>query len=105
MRKLAAAAILLAFLSVALSAAAIWRSRNISHQPDSASALVAVPDTTNLNLYKAGSDLEALQLTFVVKPTPSIEVPKNRVMSQDPAPGTSVAAGTQIELTVSAGPP
>ena len=53
----------------------------------------------------AGKALTDVQLKFKVVRTPSTTVAKRTVISQNPAPGTTVPAGTVVELTVSSGPP
>jgi len=116
MKKLAIAAIVAAALAVVTSGAALWRTRDLSKpsngttastgEPSTASGEpVAVPDTTNKNFFGAGQDLSAVGLKFKVVRTPSATVAKSIVISQNPAPGTTVPAGTEVELTVSNGSP
>ena len=113
MKKLSVAAILVASLAVMLSGAALWRTRE--HLPSKApakaglstgsgAALVSVPNEVLKNAYTAGADLTKIQLKFKVTSEPSVSTAKNKVMAQNPAPGTQVPVGTEVELTVSSGP-
>jgi len=113
MKKLAIAAIVAAVLATATSAAALYRTRDLSSPntnspsstpPASSAGLVEVPDLTNTNLFQAGATLIAVQLKFKFTHAPSDTVAKNSVISQNPAATTPVAVGTVIELTVSDGP-
>jgi beta-lactam-binding protein with PASTA domain len=112
MKKLSVAAILLASLAVVLSGAALWRTRHISTKAPataglstgSAAGLVDVPNEVLKNAYTAGADLTKIKLKFKVTEEPSVSTAKNKVMAQNPAPGTQVPVGTEVELTVSSGP-
>jgi beta-lactam-binding protein with PASTA domain len=117
MKKLAIAAIVVAALAVVTSGAALWRTRDLSKPPETnsttsseapsttAAPLVDVPDTTTKNAFGAAQALTDLQLHYKIVRTASATVPEKGVISQNPAPGTQVPAGTVVELTVSSGPP
>ena len=68
------------------------------------SPLVDVPDATNKSALAVGKALTD-QAEVQDGQTPSATVAKSIVISQNPAPGTKVPAGTEVELTVSSGPP
>jgi hypothetical protein len=109
MRKLATAAILAAALAMVMSGAALWRTRHLSSSKNNSTVSngseVAVPDATNKIAYVAGAEMSQLKLKYKLTRTPSATVAKSMVISQNPAPGTKVPPGTQVELTVSSGPP
>ena len=116
MKKLSIAALVVAGLAVLMSGAALWRTRDISSKKSTttaaakptattAPALVSVPNATTKNAYTVGADLRKMKLKFKVVTSASVTIGKNRVMAQNPAPGTKVPVGTEIELTVSTGPP
>jgi serine/threonine-protein kinase len=107
----AIATIVLGGLAMVMSGAALWRTRHasskgpavISTTPPPGS--VAVPDGTTKSAYVAGQALTDSNLKFKLVRTPSTTVGKTIVISQDPAPGTFVAPGTVVTLTISSGPP
>jgi hypothetical protein len=113
MRKLSIAAIVVASLAVVLSGTALWRARDI-HSGKAAStpapkaapapALVSVPNEVLKQAIVAGGELLKLKLKFKVTMAPSVSTPKQKVMSQNPAPGTKVPVGSEVQLTVSSGP-
>ena len=72
--------------------------------PTTAPALVSVPNEVLKNAFIAGADLDTLKLKFRIVEAPSVSTGKGRVMAQNPAPGTKVPIGTEVELTVSSGP-
>jgi serine/threonine-protein kinase len=112
MRKLATAAIVAAVLAMVLSGAALWRTRHLSSSKSNpgvsptnpAAEQVAVPDVTNKNSFEASLNLSAAKLSYRMVKAPSATVAKNFVISEDPAAGTMVPAGTEIQLTTSTGP-
>src|SRR3954447_16023734 len=114
MRKLSIAAIVVASLAVVLSGAALWRTRDIQTgkgtststpaKASTAPALVSVPNEVLKHAMVAGAELGKLKLKFKVTMAPSVSTPKQKVMSQNPAPGTKVPVGSEVQLTVSSGP-
>jgi beta-lactam-binding protein with PASTA domain len=105
MKKLAIAAITAALLAAVMSGAALWRTRHLSSSEPSGSVQVDVPDGTNKSVYAAGQALNGVKLKFKVVRAPSATVAKQVVISQTPAAGTKVMEGSEVELTVSNGPP
>ncbi len=111
-KGLTIAACALAFLALFMSAAAVWRSRDVkpahhgTAKPAASSGpnLVAVPSEVNKNGMLAAADLAKLNLKFGITPWPSVSTSRNRVISQDPLPGTKVPEGTAVQLKVSTGP-
>jgi len=67
--------------------------------------LVLVPSVVGKNGLSAAADLTAVKLKSSVVRGPSVNVPRDRVISQNPQQGTRVPEGTIIELTLSSGPP
>ncbi|WP_080792375.1 Stk1 family PASTA domain-containing Ser/Thr kinase [Corynebacterium pacaense] len=67
--------------------------------------MVQVPDVTGMSLEEAASALEAvgLSLNQTVRQENSDQVSSGAVISQSPAPGEQVSAGTSVSLTVSTG--
>jgi serine/threonine-protein kinase len=65
---------------------------------------VAVPDVRNKSQVEATNILQSAGLTVGAAEASSETVAKNNVISQDVAPGTSVAKGTKVTITVSTGP-
>jgi len=113
MKKLAVAAIVAAVLAIGTSGAALYRTRHLSSSktnptssevPTSSAQLIEVPDMTNVPVFQAGATLTAVQLKFTTTRAPSDIVVLNSVISQTPAPATTVPAGTVVQLTVSSGP-
>ena len=105
MKKLAIAAITAAVLAMVMSGAALWRTRHLPSSGQPGSGQVEVPDATNKSALTVGHALTAINLKVKVVKTPSETVAKAMVISQNPAPGTTVPTGSEIELTVSTGPP
>jgi len=114
MKKLAIAAIVVAALAVVTSSAALWRTRNLSNShsnttPSTAPStsqgpLIDVPDAVNQTGAAAAFALTAIDLKSKVVRAASDTIPERTVISQTPAPGTKVPAGTVVELTISSGP-
>ena len=65
---------------------------------------VAVPDVTGLSRDSAENSLQAEGLKVVVEEEASADAPTGEVISQDPAAGTEVDAGSRVTITVSTGP-
>ena len=109
---LAVVACVVALVSLAFSSLALWRTRHLHVASASAvtattvpgPALVVVPSEVDKNGMMAAGELAALKLNFEITPWPSVSTGVNRVISQDPQPGTSVPAGTSVRLRVSSGP-
>jgi beta-lactam-binding protein with PASTA domain len=115
MRKLATATILAAVLAMAMSGAALYKTRHLSSSKKDSNTTstvssdlpadqVVVPDATNKSAFAAGAALSNLKLKYTVTRTQSATVQKSMVISQSPVAGTTVAPGTSIALTVSNGP-
>jgi serine/threonine-protein kinase len=64
---------------------------------------VAVPDVVGLSRDSAQDSLRGEGLKVVVREESS-DKPEDEVLSQDPAAGTEVDAGTRVTITVSSGP-
>ena len=71
---------------------------------ESGAGQVTVPDMVNKNVFEAGAALATIKLKYKVVKVPSATVAKALVISQNPAAGTVVPLGTEIELTASTGP-
>jgi beta-lactam-binding protein with PASTA domain len=72
---------------------------NVSKGPSA----VAVPDVVGLERAEAASALRDAGLTAVVQTVPSQE-PEGTVVAQSPTAGTSVRAGSRVQVNVSEGP-
>ena len=68
-------------------------------------APVTIPDVTNQNVEDATRQLQGLGLTVQTTQAQNDQVPKGTVISESPGPGTGVANGATVTLTVSSGPP
>lgn len=83
-------------------------SQNQSDQQQFTIAIGAarlVPNVAGLTQTAAGAELATAGLTVgTVSLSPSALVPAGEVMSQEPQPGTAVAAGSPVNLVVSSGP-
>jgi RHS repeat-associated protein len=67
--------------------------------------LATVPDVTGMTQASAESAITAAGLTIGgITSIPDTTTPAGQVMSQSPAPGTSVSLGAAVTLTVSLGP-
>ncbi|MGA8115695.1 MAG: Stk1 family PASTA domain-containing Ser/Thr kinase [Actinocatenispora sp.] len=64
-----------------------------------------VPDVRGMSLDDATSTLSEHDLDVKSTQKQNSDVPAGEVISQDPAPGTGVARGVTVTLTVSSGPP
>jgi len=69
-----------------------------------ADTALSVPDVTGSTRAQAIDALQAAGLAVAIIESSSEDVPEGAVASQDPPPGTRVAAGTEVVVTVSAGP-
>ena len=67
--------------------------------------MVRVPNVTGDPEASARGDLDAAGLKVKVLQEPDMTVPKGNVVSQNPAAGRSVRAGTTVTIVVSTGPP
>jgi hypothetical protein len=116
MKKLSVVTLVLAVLAVALSAAALWRTRDIPASPSTPTPaagetttttipLVMVPNVINENVFVASKKMADSKLIFKVVQSPSVGVPRNVVILQIPEAGTSVPEGSEVQLTISNGPP
>jgi len=68
-------------------------------------AQIAVGNYVNLPDAQAQKAIVNAGLTYKATRENSDTVPPNRVIRQDPAPGTKIASGSAIQLTISLGPP
>ncbi|HVM19544.1 MAG TPA: Stk1 family PASTA domain-containing Ser/Thr kinase, partial [Egibacteraceae bacterium] len=93
------ALILLLLLAVALAAFLI--ARMLGTDPVD---MVEVPDVTGQRAGPAQQELQALGFETEVTRVNNDEVPANRVISTDPAPGAMAEQGSTIQLEVSRGP-
>ncbi len=90
----------LALLALVLLSTAAWA---LLGQEPPESARTAVPEVTGQPFAAAEAELKALQFEVDRVDEPDDNVPEGDVISQDPAGGSLMAAGTTITLTVSAG--
>lgn len=67
--------------------------------------LVVVPSVVGKNGFFAAVSIEKAKLKSSVVRAPSVNIPRDRVIRQNPQQGTRVPEGTSIELTLSSGPP
>ena len=113
-RNVVVAALVVASLAMIASGVAFWRTFQVGSDAKApvpattvpaGPVLVAVPNVVNRNGLLAAADLAKVKLTITVTSGPSVSVSRDRVMEQDPAPGTRVADGTAIDLKLSTGPP
>ncbi|MBD5603871.1 MAG: PASTA domain-containing protein [Candidatus Eremiobacteraeota bacterium] len=86
--------------------AQVRQGRQISLVVSTGVSIFAMPDLRYESLREVGLDLshDKLQLGKV-KVVPSANVPANRVVDQDPAPLTSVRAGSVVNIEISRGGP
>ncbi|HKY59126.1 MAG TPA: Stk1 family PASTA domain-containing Ser/Thr kinase [Aeromicrobium sp.] len=90
----------LALIALVLLSTAAWAL--LSQEPP-ADEKVAVPEVSGQPYDVAKSELEAVQFEVEKVEEPDPTVPAGDVISQDPAGGTLLEAGTTITLTVSTG--
>ena len=64
----------------------------------------AVPDVTKMDLTNARNTLIAAGLVLGSQTEANDAAPAGQVISQDPAPGTSLPAGSAVNVVVSKGP-
>ena len=82
----------------------VREGRQISLVVSNGVQIYAMPDMRYQTLREAGLDLSHLRLDLgKVKYVQNDSVPANHIIDQDPAPLTSVRAGSQVNLTVSKG--
>jgi beta-lactam-binding protein with PASTA domain len=65
--------------------------------------MVIIPDVRKELLQQAQQQLTALGLTVIVTNTPD-QQPVDTILSISPAPGQTVATGTEVVVQISAGP-
>jgi hypothetical protein len=65
------------------------------------SVKVLMPSLTGMTLEQAQQSLDAIGLRSSVTYKPSSTIPRGSVISQDPAPGTSLPKGAEVSLVVS----
>ncbi len=70
---------------------------------DGPAPVVSVPDVVGDDQATAVAAIEVLGLVVNVTTSPSVTVPADHVISQDPAAGTLVTSGTAVVLVVSSG--
>ncbi|MDP9411933.1 MAG: Stk1 family PASTA domain-containing Ser/Thr kinase [Actinomycetota bacterium] len=84
----------------------VERGSRIALAVGSGPRTVEAPDLVGLTLAEAEKKLEEVGLKpGGRKEAPSEEVPEGEVSAQDPAAGKKTEAGTEVDLTVSSGPP
>ena len=84
----------------------VERGSRIALAVGSGPRTVKAPDLVGLTPPEAEEKLEEVGLKpGESKEAPSEEVPEGEVSAQDPAAGRKTEAGTEVELTVSSGPP
>ncbi|MFZ6004054.1 MAG: PASTA domain-containing protein [Actinomycetota bacterium] len=117
MKRLTIAALLAAVLSLGVSTWALIRSYDVEDKGQAAVTtttepgatttvpLVSVPTVVGKNGFFAAVSLEQVKLKSSVVRAPSVNIPRDRVIRQNPQQGTKVPQGTVIELTLSSGPP
>ena len=81
----------------------VERGSRVTLKVSSGPEQVEVPDVTGLSRGSAEDTLTAEGLKVSVREEPS-DKPEDEVVSQDPAAGTEVDAGSRITITVSTGP-
>ena len=122
MKRLAVVAVVLALMSLGVSAWALKYSYDANHGTSSPThpvttttvkgattttttpAVVTIPSVVGKNGFNAGAGLGGVGLKTKILRAPSVSVPKNYVIAQSPLPGTEVPRGTVITLTLSSGP-
>jgi hypothetical protein len=73
--------------------------------PTTEGVVVVVPDVVGREAMPAALQLQQKRLGITIVRSSSIAVPERIVIAQDPAAGTEVPSGTEVELTISTGPP
>jgi len=88
-----------------VAGALVKQGRTVTLTVSQGPQMVQVPDLTGM----AAADAEAAVTRLGLQPSATQEasatVPQGQVVSQNPAPGSSVPAGSTVTVTVSAGPP
>jgi beta-lactam-binding protein with PASTA domain len=107
-------ALVLSLLAVVGSGYALWRTfdvqSNHTSTPTTTTAvpggplLVEVPSEINKHGMGAAAELANLKFTVTVTSGPSVTTKRDYVMNQDPAPGTMVPEGSEVQLKISSGP-
>lgn len=118
MKKLSAAVIVVAVLSLGVSGWLLWRYDGTATPEQSTTTtsttaadseptdpLVVVPNAVGRNGFFAAVSLKLANLKLEIVRAPSVSIAENNVISQSPEQGTEVPEGTVIELTISSGPP
>jgi hypothetical protein len=119
MRRVSIAVIIVAVLSVAASGWLVWQydeaaatreadpaeTSTTAVGSETSDSLVMIPTVLGKNAFEAGVVLKLFGLGVTLVRTPSVTIPNNHVISQNPEQGTEVPEGTVIELTLSSGPP
>jgi len=103
-------ALIVGVVALVVSGIALWKANDtpkakattVTTQPGA--GLVAVPKVDGKNGIAAAANLKKANLKFKVVQVTSPTVPAKTVISQKPAAGTKVPAGSTIELTISKGP-
>jgi beta-lactam-binding protein with PASTA domain len=105
MKKLAIATITAAVLALVMAGATLWRTRNASSSEQPGAQQIEVPDASNKTFLVAGQAVRRINLKLKLVKAPSATVAESMIISQNPAAGTKVPTGTEVELLVSSGPP
>lgn len=122
MKKLSAAVIVVAVLSLGVSGWLLSRYDGTATPEQSTTStsttavdpettvettvpLVVVPNEVGKNGFYAAVGLKLANLKIEIVRAPSVTIAIGNVISQSPEQGTEVPEGTVIELTISSGPP
>ena len=95
--------VLLAVLIAALLVGAVWAAAMLFNSPPDDKS---VPTVLNMTRAEASQQLTDVGLTLGdVEREASADVPKGRIISQDPAPGEFLPAGDPVDVLISTGNP
>jgi serine/threonine-protein kinase len=96
---------IIALVAVVVGAAGFWAVTQAPSQILGQNVAVEIPDIVGQTYEKGGNDLIDLGLNPVKTDQASDTVPKGQIIAVDPEAGTRLAPGTDVQVTVSSGPP
>lgn len=88
-----------------VAGALVKQGRTVNLTVSQGPQMVQVPDLTGMTSAEAGATLQQANLKPNVTQQASATVPQDQVVSQNPAPGSSIPAGGTVTVVVSIGPP
>jgi hypothetical protein len=96
---------IIALVAVVVAAAGFWAVTQAPSQILGENVAVEIPDIVGKTWEEGGNQLLDLKLNPIKVDQSSDEKPEGEILAVNPEPGTRLAPGQDVEVTVSSGPP